>query len=307
MPPIEETVITATTPAATASPPVEPVDTPPAPTPVNPNDPATPLADTAPETPDAKAGEGKPEEQPPATAPDPKAAARFAALARREKEITAKAAEWKPKFEAAERFEAARAKVKEDPYAALDALGLNLQDLVDAAIHHNKPETVEDRVARLEAERAEAAKARESSSAQAVEETISRYKQTVSAFVDADPEAYELIVARRAHGLVFDVIEEHYKATGQVLPNAQAADMVENHLLEEARSMLKLKKLSNGAPVAAPAVASTNGVKASPPSLSAQAVKPNPTPPSAVPEYESHDAAITRIAAKLAAAGNART
>lgn len=313
-------VFTASAPAATAPEPVEPVDRPPTPQPVDPNGdpvginraPTLPDDATAPETPDAKAAEEAAKVEPPPPPADPKTAAKFAALAKREKEITAKAAEWKPKIEAAEKFEAARAKAKADPYAALEALGLNLQELVDAAIHHNKPETVEDRVARLEAERVQFLKDREQSSAQEIEQTIARHRSSVADFVNGDPDAYELVVARGAHGLVFEVIEEHFKATGQLMPSAQAAEMVENHLLTEARKMMSLKKLGGGvpahpAPPAPPPGAPVANGKPAAPSLSSQSTKPNPTPPSAVPDYESHDAAIARIVAKMAAGGNART
>lgn len=252
---------------------------------------AVPPPDTTPETPDAKAGE------PPAPV-DAKLAPRFAALAKKERETVAKIAEWKPKFEAAEKFEAARAKVAEDPFAALDILGIDLQKLVDSAIGHGKSETVEGRLERLERERkeerAKATADADALSAQQQQAVFDNYKSSVASAIDADPDTNELIIARKAHGVVYDVIVEHWNKTGQLMPTADAAKLVEDHFFEEAKASLGLKKLA--ALTAAPAAKDGKPVA---PSFSASTTKPNPAPIQPPPAYETHDQAIERISRTL--------
>lgn len=262
---------------------------------------ATEEAPVAGEEPES-ADENAPQE-PAKPAVDTKLAPRFAELARREREITAKAAELKPKLEAAQQFETVRAKVKEDPFVALEALGITMPQLVDAVLRHGKPETVEDKVARLERERADEKKAadtqRAAMSQQQEKAVYDNFKQQITEFVNADPETYELTIARGAHTIIFDVIAEHFKATGNVLPVQDAAQMVENHFLEEYKSMSSLKKVASLGTKTEPVKPSPAkpGAKSAPP-LSTSTTKATPTAKDP-PKRETHEERIARIAKKI--------
>lgn len=80
------------------------------------------------------------------------------------------------------------------------------------------------------------------------EQQINSFKQGINDFVNSS-ENYELIQANEAHDLVYDVIEEHYKDTNEILETSVAADHVEQYLEEELKTVLKKsKKLGNWKP-----------------------------------------------------------
>lgn len=260
---------------------------------------ATPAASTAPDPapsapapPDAaKVDDAKVDDAPPK---DTKVAARFAELARREAEHARRQQALKAEEAELTAYKQAREQAKKDPRAALKALGISLQELVDAELKDGQPETVEDRVARLERERKEEAEARkkgeeEQTKAQ-IAATIDRAKAGARSHVDADPERYELIIAEGAHDEVFATIEGMYAATAKevaegkratplLLSFEQAADMVEEALLERARRLTSSKKLS--APAAPPPAATppAPAKKASPTITAAKVAAPAATPP----------------------------
>jgi len=95
------------------------------------------------------------------------------------------------------------------------------------------------------------------------EEVIENFKYQLTNFINNN-ENYELIRANDASSVVFDVIEEHWKATGRVMSNEEAADQVEAYLEEEAdrlfKNTSKLKSRYSSAPEPMP----TKEVKSSP-------------------------------------------
>jgi hypothetical protein len=196
-----------------------------------------------------------------------KFASKFAALSRKEKALRDKEAEYESKFEEMERRLAEyESKSKEpevnweqlfrrDPLRALEEAGMGYDKLTELALNDGKltPEMqlsamreeiegdYQRRFEELENKLAEKEKAEEEAYYDSVQEN---FQEEIGNFVEQNQEKYELIEASQANDLVFDVIEEHYNETGNVLNIEEAADAVESYLEEEAHKFMKLKKIS---------------------------------------------------------------
>lgn len=169
-------------------------------------------------------------------------AAREAALAAREKEMEARSAQ-------AERVAKALSKKDEDPIQALVDMGIDPLKYADAVASWQPPADDSDPVAMLRKEiaemKAEKAKEREQAeqyTAKQREQAVESFKGSLTKQIDSD-EKYELIQSRKQHALVYEVIEQHYQTTGELLSNAAAADMVEASLEAEVKSSLSTKKV----------------------------------------------------------------
>ena len=197
-----------------------------------------------------------------------KFASKFAALSRKEKALRDKEAEYESKFEEMERLLAEyESKAKEpevdweqlfrrDPLRALEEAGMGYDKLTELALNDGKltPEMqlaamreeiegdYQRRFEELENKLAEKEKAEEEAYYNSVQEN---FQEEIGNFVAQNQEKYELIEASQANDLVFDVIEEHYNETGNVLNIEEAADAVESYLEEEAHKFMKLKKISS--------------------------------------------------------------
>lgn len=276
--------------------------------------PAEAEAPAAPETPAAV--EEKPADEKPAEDAGP-LAPRFSALAKREKEITlrerkvkeelaAKEKELADKLARVEAYEKQRATWEENPIAFLDAHGITYQKLTERVLKDGEPPTADDRVAKLEAEiaadrkareeeKAAAKKAEEEARRQAIEEETNAFKAKIQDFVKENAEKYELVAAEGAHDVVFDLIESHYAATAkkgkpELLDVARAAELVEEHLFEEAAKRYKGSKklgslfapapLGNALPVAPTAAAAVAAAAKAKPQLTNK-VGAAATPPAA--------------------------
>ncbi len=253
---------------------------------------------------------------------------RFRELARREKALVEREKALKTQEATYRTFEERRAKTKEEPGAALELLGVTLDDLVQAYLP-KQPETVEQRVARLEAE-AKAKEAETSKAAQSaqdaelqavVDAAHARWKEEI----DKSPD-FELVVAQRAHPVVFQLVEDWFTKHGELLPIADAARIVEEQLFEQAKAELpKLKKLralfgpepsaTTGASATTPAGAKPVGASAAPPKNVPSPIptltnRTDPPAPQAAPSRpETREERIARIVAahKAGAAKTAAT
>lgn len=185
-----------------------------------------------------------PPEQPKA---DPMAA-KFAALARKDKEakareqaLTAKEQSIAERIARAEKIEKALASKDDDPLEVFNALGIEVDKFADSLIAGPKkpkdPQTqaLEKMQARLEAIEAERAKEREEYQNKGRNEAVEKFQSKIAESVKAAGEKYELIQERGAVPLVYAVIEKHYEQTKELLSNEEAADMVEAHLEKEAK------------------------------------------------------------------------
>lgn len=188
-------------------------------------------------------GEGKDEEIE-NEAPSSK---RFAALARREARIVRERQAVKSERE---RLNAERQQLKQlselpalaknDPLAALEALGLSPDELTAALL--NGVSTEAQTVTRAElAEMEQRLKAEREQLD--LDRQIKAFRQQIDEHIKGNPESYELLNLQGKSSLVFEVIEEAYKQHQRILDVAEAAQMVEDHLEEEASKLLSAKKI----------------------------------------------------------------
>lgn len=248
---------------------------------------AVAAAATDTQEPAAETAEPKVEQAPKIEVPakDEKFASKFAALSRKEKEIKAREkaiearkAELESSFTAKEQEvrskyidpEAFRA----DPLGSLEKLGMSFKDIAEMVLNDGKPTSdqkltqtektlraeLEALKAQLQADKDAQAKQAEEAAKADFEQRLEGFKQGLVDFVNADPEAYELINAQEQHDLVFDVIQEHYNKTadengenGVVLSYKAAADATENYLLENAKKLVQRPKIQKLLPAQQPA------------------------------------------------------
>lgn len=187
---------------------------------------------------------------------DPRFAARFAALSRKEKAIV----ERERAAKALEAEVAAWKKSKEDgklnPIALLEQHGLSYSEVTEFLINQGqkKEPTTEEKLEQLQ-KRLDDEKAARESDAKAKEEaeyqaTIDTHKKSIKDFVTANNETFELIHVHDAHELVYEVIEAEWRKTGGpeggvIIPIEEAAKLVEAYLEEQAQEkVLKLKKFA---------------------------------------------------------------
>jgi hypothetical protein len=195
---------------------------------------------------------------------------KFAALSRKEKALREKEQEYESKFaEMQAQLEALQApkeepkepelpleyRLRKDPMGTLAELGLGYDKLTELALNDGKLSTdmqmqlmreelekgYQSKFAELEAKLIEKEKAEEESH---YNQVINNFKNEIETHIQSNTEEYELIAASESQNLVYDVIDEHYQETGKIMNIKEASDLVEEHLLEEARKFTKLKKLS---------------------------------------------------------------
>lgn len=190
-------------------------------------------------------------------APEIDLSARFAALARRERqaqEIERAAKEKADRLKALEEFESLKQKAKSDPLAYLQAGGIDYQLITDYLLGENQTPTQESKLEelerRLEAERQERLAREEAAKSEKRERALGRFKHSIESHIENNVEAYELIKANDAKELVFEVAIERYNEEGKVPDIKECADMVEAYLEKELDKLKALKKVqSRFAPV----------------------------------------------------------
>ncbi len=215
---------------------------------------------------DAEKQPEKPVEEP-KKAEDDKFAAKFAALSRKEKQLREREKAMETRLKDMEAKLAAREadvtakyidpeRFKKEPLKVMEETGMSFKQLAEMVMNDGKPTTehllseseksvaakikaLEDKIAEKEAKEAK----------DKHETQLAEFKGQIAKLV-AEGEEYELIRAEEATELVYEVIEAHYNKTadengqnGQILSNKEAADAVENYLLENAKKLTQVKKL----------------------------------------------------------------
>ncbi len=201
---------------------------------------------------------------------DDKFAAKFAALGRQEKALRARERQVEQRLKELEgQFTAKETEVKskyidpeqlrKSPLKTIqDATGLTFAQLAEMALNDDKPTQemeLDSREAKIMAklkEYEDKLEAKEKAEKQAQEaKVMSDFIATLTSFVNDTPD-YEMIRANDSIDLVYQVIDEHFNktaaesedGTGIILSNKEAADAVENYLLEIAKKQIKLPKVS---------------------------------------------------------------
>lgn len=206
----------------------------------------------------------------PTTPEDPIAAKQYAQLARQEKALRAKQLQQNQAFAKREaelkaREEALNAKdsqynqgyISKDDFAKnplkyLTEAGHTYDALTQQMLDHGALDPrVEAHISKLEAKIAQLEQSNEKAMQQRKEEADNSYKQAVAQIkrdvtklVDTD-ETYETIKATGSYDDVVELIEKTYQEDGVLLTNDEAAQMVEDYLIEEAMKITKIGKIKS--------------------------------------------------------------
>ena len=220
---------------------------------------------------------------------DDRFAAKFAALSRQEKQIKQRQMELQQResaFLAREKqlqeqlaskeselgqFKGFKDKLKSNPLQTLQEEGYDFESLTKVQLNEQNPtpemlvqrlqEQMDDKYSKqLEDLKAQIEERDKKNQENQVAQATTAYKQSIAAEITTNPDKYELI-ANTPYGskdtsedLVFEVVEEFFNKNQKVLSVQEAADMVENHLInEEQKRREKLKKLKTASTPAAPA------------------------------------------------------
>ena len=183
----------------------------------------------------------------------------FHALSKKEREIRQMELQARDKIAQAEKFERSRALAQQDPLKFLEENGLSMEKLISRAIGEDEPspqQQLDQRTAQIEAKIREFEEAAQKHQAQMAEQQRLAQKKSLvdaaTAYVNQNPERYELIKANKVEGEVWELIEKTYLETnGQVkLDYERAADLIEKQLetetekqIQHVENLKKLKKL----------------------------------------------------------------
>lgn len=187
-------------------------------------------------------------------------APKWAALARQQQSVRAQQkaleeqrkawiAEKETLAKEAEQAKALKAKLSQDPYGALLDLGITADQA--AALLLNQPNPVDQRVLMLQ-EELKALKASQEQSQTNFQELQNQQYEEAKRQISADVtslvksnESFETIKAMGAEDAVVELIEQTFNETGELLSTEDAANQVEEYLLEQALSFAKLKKVQS--------------------------------------------------------------
>lgn len=193
---------------------------------------------------------------------DPKFAARFAALSRKEKELIQREKQFKENQAKLAAYEKALQSAKQNPLEYLQAAGLTLEEALQQIIAQDEPITEQTRLKAIEQkiqEYEETVKKQRQTQVEAKKaHELNQIKQTIAAYVDQNAETYELIKEYNAIDDVWSVIEKTFiESKGQIhLTIEQASKAVEDYLFEEAAKeaerIARLKKLQKNHQLSSP-------------------------------------------------------
>lgn len=183
---------------------------------------------------------------------------KFAALSRKERDIRARESEL---ADLEERFQSMEEepeipleqRLRSNPLKVLEELGLGYETLTDLALNDGKlTPDMQMQLIRDELEADYQSKFQDLE--QRLEERDEReqderYDSILSGFMEeiqnhvSNDDNYELIQANDASDVVYEVMEEHYNQSGNILSIDEAAEAVESYLEEEAEKLLNLQKV----------------------------------------------------------------
>lgn len=196
--------------------------------------------------------------------PEEPLSAQFAQLARKEKAIRAKVQELKAKEAAIAAKDAeyaakdteykskyiSRDAITQDPWSVLADLGVTYDQLTQQALStvQQDPATkaylakLEAKIQQLEQDNAGTKKTFQDNQNQQYNQAVNQIRSETKALVASDP-AYETIRETNSVDDVVDLIEQTFKKDGVLLTVEEAAQEVENHLVDEALKIARIKKI----------------------------------------------------------------
>jgi len=217
--------------------------------------PAAPSAVSPVVTPPPVAAPAEQEAAPPVSAEDPRLAARFVQLTKREKAIQEQQKAFKEKEQQWMQYEQAKAKAKENPLEFLTQHGLSYDELTNFILSGGpKPSdpkltALEQKLAEIEQQTLKEKEAQQLAQTQAEEAYINKVRQDYinEAYQVAisSPDQYELVIQENAYSVVLDVAEQIFLRDGVVPESKEVLQLVEDYLFDEAKKYTKVKKFNN--------------------------------------------------------------
>lgn len=176
---------------------------------------------------------------------DTKFASKFAALARKERELSARSKEFKALESEVREWQKAKASAKENPLAYLKYAGIDPDTIIDGVLKGGgdaEPDPVAKVQKELEEIKARDAERVELENRRQLEQRVQIFKSEQKKFIESHADRYELIQTFDASDLVFQVTDEYYRLKGEVPTHEQAANLVERHLEKTLEKLPSVKK-----------------------------------------------------------------
>lgn len=169
--------------------------------------------------------------------------AREAALAAKEAELAAKDATYKSEYVPKSLF-------KQNAAQALAEAGTSYDELVQQMLNSQpinlqveyEMNKLRNQVEELKQANAEARKASQDQQTQAYQAAVNQIRADARKLVKSDP-AFETIKATNSVNDVVELIERVYQKDGELLSVEEAAEQVEDYLLEESMKLTKINKI----------------------------------------------------------------
>lgn len=167
---------------------------------------------------------------------------RFAALARKEREIQEKTERNKSQFSEVEKWKESQSLIKSNPVAFLEQNGWKFQDIVEFVLNDQKP-TANKEYEELRAELNKMKEEKEQEKTQAQRnieaKNIAEYKSRQRTQLEEKKDVYELINQYDQFDLVYESMNEHFQKTGEELSLDKVAQEVEKYLEDQFESQFK--------------------------------------------------------------------
>jgi hypothetical protein len=176
----------------------------------------------------------------------------FAALARQKRALQVKESELARREEALKTqvpagSEDVIARLKANPLGVLQEAGVSYDQLTEAIIN-NQNAPIDPLKLRNEIKdelKKELLGEFGTRDQQAEQQVLGEIKREVVSLVESEPEQFEAIREAKAHEDVKELIHRTWKTTGEVLDTREAAELVENQLIDEALPFAKLSKVQS--------------------------------------------------------------
>lgn len=166
----------------------------------------------------------------------------------KEKELSTKERDLKNKEAELNGYRDMKEMIEKDPMAAIEKLGIDKNKLYEGILKSGEAPTVEDKVGKLEAEIEKLRQEREEEKKKAEEARhdaeIVNFKKKISDYVEQNKTELKVTHALGQTGAVYDVIQQNFNATGEVMSIEDAGKLVEDYFSKTGKEQYeKLKAI----------------------------------------------------------------
>lgn len=177
---------------------------------------------------------------------------RFAALAKKERQLQQQMQQLKLQQAEVDKYKSARETALQNPLEALKQLGLTYDQITQFMLNGQKPtpelemQGIKQEIEKLRTEQADKERKQvEQQQAQAkadYQRTLSEFDQEVQDFVKSNSEKYELTSMYNGEAIVRATIEQHFAQTKKIMSVEEATELVEKYFEDQVTAAQKTKK-----------------------------------------------------------------